>query len=138
MPSPEPLIVKVIRRYFPDWEPPEDKHEWNKCLCPFHGETRKSAVVSFTHNAFKCFACPAKGSAVRIIKQQEGVSLAEANRLAEDLPEGGNQPVSPEPPRVPRRRVFGDPGSHVPEHPRTGRKVPPRVRRRPFAGARDL
>ncbi|MGZ6054497.1 MAG: CHC2 zinc finger domain-containing protein [Isosphaeraceae bacterium] len=127
----EPLIVKVIQRFFPDWEPPEDVgRDWLKCLCPFHGETRKSAVVSFKHNAFKCFACPAKGSAVQIIKLQEGVSLAEANRLAEGLSPGCNAAVQRQPARKSRRRVFGEQGAESPEHPSGDGPVPVGIRGR--------
>jgi DNA primase len=99
------LITRVIWRYHPEWEPPEDKAEWNKCLCPFHGETRKSAVVSFQHNAFKCFACDVKGDAVSIIKQQEGGPRAAANRVAESL--GGEPQTKRQKPKR-RRAVFGD------------------------------
>lgn len=125
------LIVVAIRRYYEDWEPPEDTgREWIKCLCPFHGESRKSAVVSFEHNAFKCYACPVSGSAVTIIKDQEGVSFAEAYRIAEELSQGSDRAVPQQPARQSRRRVFGEQGSEGSEY-RSGREqVPAGIRGR--------
>jgi DNA primase len=124
------VIVTVIQRYYPDWEPPEDKHEWNKCLCPFHGETRKSAVVSFTHDAFKCFACPVKGSAEQLIRQEEGVSLAEANRIAAGLSPGRDPAIQEQPARKSCRRVFGEQGIDEPEDQAGGRSVSAGIRGR--------
>lgn len=127
-----PLIVKVIRRYYQDWEPPKDTgKEWYKVVCPFHGDGVASASVSYLYNAFRCHGCGISGSAVRILKEQEEVSFAEAKRLAEELSEGSDPPVPPEPPWQSRRRVFGDKGSDVPQHPRGGRPVHARVRGRP-------
>ncbi|WP_419719736.1 CHC2 zinc finger domain-containing protein [Mycobacterium avium] len=128
----EPLIVKVIRRYYPDWDPPRDTgREWLKCLCPFHGDGRPSAAISLQHNAFKCYACPVKGSAAGIIKLKEEVSYAEAQRLAEEISGGSHEPVPRKSSGESRRAVFGDTRPDRPQHPGGRRKVPPRVRRRP-------
>lgn len=102
------IIVAVIHRYYEDWEPPEDdpRRDWLKCLCPFHGETRKSACVSFEHDAFICYACPVKGDAIALIRMQEGVTYAEAKLIVAELSPGGHEPVSRKPARKPGRRVF--------------------------------
>ncbi|GAA1585698.1 CHC2 zinc finger domain-containing protein [Nocardia ninae] len=103
-------IVSAIQRYYPDWIPPEDRQTYNKCLCPFHGESRPSASISFEHNRFNCFACGASGDAIDIIRhQEEGISFAEAKRLAADLSPGRDDSVRESVPRQPSRRVFGQP-----------------------------
>ncbi|WP_396844351.1 CHC2 zinc finger domain-containing protein [Mycobacterium intracellulare] len=130
------LIVRVIQKYYPDWEPPPDRgREWAKTTCPFHGDTRPSASISFQHNAFKCYACPVKGSAAGIIKLKEEVSYAEAQRLAEEISGGSHEPVPRKSSGESRRAVFGDARPDRPEHQGGRRKVPPRVRRRPTFGA---
>ncbi|WP_131810143.1 CHC2 zinc finger domain-containing protein [Mycolicibacterium mucogenicum] len=130
MASDEPAIVAVIRSYFPGWDPPEDNGKtWIKVCCPFHGESRASSSISFEHNAFNCFACGVKGDAASIIRQQEKVSRAEAERRAAEVSGGSHKPVPPKSRRKSGRRVFGGPGS-VPVQPE-GRKVPSGVRSRP-------
>jgi DNA primase len=106
------LIVEVIHRYHPEWEPPVDTgYEWVSTLCPFHHETNRSASVSYSRDAFHCFACPVKGDAIALLREQEGMSFAEAVAIAERLSEGSYKPLSHKPARQPRRRVFGDEGS---------------------------
>ncbi|QGJ97371.1 DNA primase [Mycobacterium phage Isca] len=130
--SNDPLIVQVIRRYHPDWEAPKDTgRDWSKCLCPFHGEERPSAAVSFRRGAFNCLACGVKGDVVTLIKKQEEVSYAKAQRIAEELSSGSDRAVPSQLPRQSSRRVFGDKGSDVSERPRRGRSVHARVRGRP-------
>ncbi|ALF01028.1 DNA primase [Mycobacterium phage Wooldri] len=127
----EPLIVKVIHRYHPEWEPPrQGRSDWMKTRCPFHGDETPSASISFKHNAFRCFACPVKGSAVAIIKEQEEVSYAEAKRIAEELSPGGDGTIPAQPSRQSRRRVFGDKGSGVSQHQGRPGQVHARVRGR--------
>ena len=103
-------IREAIQRYYPDWDPPADYKEWNKCLCPFHGESTASAAVSYDLDAFNCLACDVKGDAVSIIRHEEEVSFAEAFRIAEGLSVGSNNPIPRKPARKPSRRVFGEPG----------------------------
>lgn len=103
-------IEKVIARYYPDWGPPPDKREWNRCCCPFHGESNPSAAVSYDLDAFNCFACGVAGDAISIIRHEEEVSFAEAKRIAESLSVGGNDQIQRKPSRKPGRRVFGEPG----------------------------
>ncbi len=79
------MIVEAIQRYYPDWEPPPDHREWNKCLCPFHGESNPSAAVSYELDGFNCFACSTKGDAISIIRQEEGVGFVEARRIADAI-----------------------------------------------------
>ncbi|QHB36994.1 DNA primase [Mycobacterium phage Roary] len=108
----ESLIVKVIRRYFSDWEAPKPtRSKWTSCLCPFHGDTNKSASISFELNAFNCFVCGVKGDAIKVIRQREEVTFAEAKRIAESLSEGSDGSVPSQPVRKSSRRVFGDSGA---------------------------
>jgi DNA primase len=102
------LIVNVIRRYHPDWEPPQARGRWNTTLCPFHGDTNKSASISFELNAFNCFVCDAGGDAIKIIREQEGVSFAEALRITEGLSVEGHAAVPRKSARKSGRRVFGE------------------------------
>ena len=125
----EPLIVRVVHRYNPGWEPPADNgRTWVRCLCAFHAEDTPSAAVSYELDAYSCLACGVKGNAVTLIKQQEGVSHRTAVELAAGVSAGSNQPVPRQPRRVRRRAVFGEPGPDSPEH-RGGRlEAPPWVR----------
>lgn len=105
----DPLIVLVVRRYHPEWEPPTDNGKpWQACLCPFHGDTTKSAAVSYDLDAFRCQACDAKGNAITLIKNQEGLTFADAKRLAEGLALGSGEQIPAQSPRKPSRRVFGE------------------------------
>src|SRR5690606_17500738 len=104
------LILKVLTHYFPDWEPPPDKREWVSCLCPFHGDSRPSATVSYINDAFACFTCGVKGSAVKIIMREEGISYTKAVEFAEGILPGSHNAVRGKPARKPGRRSFGKPG----------------------------
>lgn len=105
------LIIQTIKRYHPEYEPPNDNGwRWVSCLCPFHGDKQKSASISFQFDAFHCFACPVKGDAIAIIREQEGCSFAEAKSIAEGLSEGGNVTVSQRSAKQPRQRLFADEG----------------------------
>ncbi|WP_373686633.1 CHC2 zinc finger domain-containing protein [Nocardia terpenica] len=125
------LITQVIHRYCPDWVPPDaGRNEWVSCRCPFHGDDSPSASVSYASSAFKCFACPVKGDAIAIIRQQEEVSFAEAVRIAEDLSPDGGRTVRQKPARKPGRRVFGDTGPDGSERPRDRQRLRPGIRGR--------
>lgn len=102
------MIGEVIQRYFPDWEPPENRREWNYTCCPFHNESDPSAAVSFDRDAFKCHACDVKGDAIALIRLQEGVTYREAVTIAESLSTGSNDAVSRKPARKPGRAVYGE------------------------------
>ncbi|AJD82476.1 DNA primase [Mycobacterium phage Sheen] len=128
----EPLIVRVIHRYHPGWDAPKDNgKDWIRCLCPFHDEDTPSAAVSYGRGAFRCLACDTKGDVVTLIKRQEEVSYAEAQRIAEGLSAGGNNPVPRKPARQSRRRVFGDKGFDVGDGSSAGGQVPVGIRSRP-------
>ncbi|QFG04669.1 DNA primase [Mycobacterium phage Keziacharles14] len=106
------LIVKAIQRYYTEWDPPEDNgNEWVKCLCPFHGESRASAAISYDLDGFNCMGCNVRGDAISIIRHEEEVSFAEAKRIAESLSVGSNVPLQVKPARKPSRRVFGEQGN---------------------------
>ncbi|QCG76947.1 DNA primase [Mycobacterium phage XianYue] len=104
----ESPIALAILRYHPEWEPPPDHHEWNKALCPFHGDETPSAAVSYELQGFNCLACGVRGDVISIIRHEEEVTFAEAQRIAEELSVGGHVPVPRKPQRKPSRRVFGE------------------------------
>ncbi|UYL87021.1 DNA primase [Mycobacterium phage BABullseye] len=105
-------IVRVIKRYYPDWDPPDPGFSlWAKCLCPFHGDGTPSAAVSYELQGFNCLACGVRGDVISIIRHEEEVTFAEANRIAEEISVGGDNPVPRKPQRKPSRRVFGEQGS---------------------------
>ncbi|QGJ88854.1 DNA primase [Mycobacterium phage Yecey3] len=111
MSATESPIALAILRYHPDWEPPPDTGEWNKCLCPFHGESRASAAISYDLQGFNCMGCNVRGDVISIIRHEEEVTFAAAKRIAENLSVGGHAPVQVKPSRKPSRRVFGEQGS---------------------------
>lgn len=127
----EPLIVEVIHRWFPDWQPPYNNgREWISCRCPFHGDSSPSAAVSFTRNAFKCFACPVKGDVISLLQEREGVSSAEAFRIAKEVSQDGNGNVLVKPAGVTRGSVFSEKGFRIPERETASRQVHAGVRPR--------
>ncbi|QNJ57044.1 DNA primase [Mycobacterium phage BengiVuitton] len=101
-------IAQVIQRYYPDWEPPPDHNEWNKCLCPFHGDENPSAAVSYDLQGFNCMACGVRGDVISIIRHEEEVNYPTAKRIAEELSVGCNVPIQGKSQRKPSRRVFGE------------------------------
>lgn len=128
----DPLITQVIRHYYPEWDPPKDRGtEWQKALCPFHGESNPSASISFRNDAFRCHACGAGGSAISIIMREEEMTYRQAIEYAESIFAGSDIPVSRKPARKPGRRTFGGQGSDG-ERANENRdsEVPARVRRR--------
>lgn len=132
----DPLIVQVIHRYHPAWDAPVDNgYEWISTLCPFHDDSNRSASVSFVRNAFHCFACPAKGDAISLLRQHEGLTFEAAKRLTEELSPGSYREVSRKPQRKSRRRVFEVEGSGVPQHGGSGEQVPTGLRQRPSSWA---
>lgn len=132
MTAAEPLIVRVIQHFHPDWEPPNDTgREWQKTLCPFHGESNPSASVSFSLNAFNCFACDVKGDAFGIIMREEEISYREAVEYAEKIAPGSNVGVPRKPAGKPGRRAFGEQGAAATGGQGRNRQVPSGVRRRP-------
>ncbi|WP_370530823.1 CHC2 zinc finger domain-containing protein [Mycobacterium paragordonae] len=104
------LITLTIHKYHPEWEPPDDNgREWISCLCPFHGDSNKSASVSFKNNAFRCFACPVRGDAIALIRSREGVTFAEAKKVVEGLG-GVVQPSADKSYKLPRTNLLGNRG----------------------------
>ncbi|APC43240.1 DNA primase [Mycobacterium phage Jaan] len=107
----ESPIARAINRYYPDWEAPPDHQEWNKCLCPFHGDETPSAAVSYDLQGFNCMACDVRGDVISIIRHEEEVNYPTAKRIAEEISVGCNVPLQRKPQRKPSRRVFGESGS---------------------------
>jgi hypothetical protein len=53
----------------------------NKCLCPFHDDTRPS--MSIYNNRFNCFSCGQKGDVIALYRRLSGASFpAAVRRLA--------------------------------------------------------
>lgn len=127
------LIVKVLEHYFPDWEPLDGavSKEWVPALCPFHGESRPSAGISYENDAFKCHACDASGSAISIIMREEGMTYRQAVEYAERISPGSNERLSRKSARKPGRRTFGESGAgRNGSGSRDGKEVPSRIRGR--------
>src|SRR5690606_13863826 len=105
----ESLILALFAQWFPEWEPPKpSRSEWQSVCCPFHGDTRPSASLSATKNAFICFSCGMKGDALALIMKYKEVTFAEALDIAEGVLGGSLPEVQRQPPRKPRRRAFGE------------------------------
>lgn len=62
----------------------------SKILCPFHDESRPSAVVDWERQRFRCFACGVNGDAVDLLQEREGLSRAQARDRAEAIAGIGN------------------------------------------------
>ena len=118
-------IARVILHYFPRWEPPANRKEWNPCLCPNHAEEHPSCAVNYDIGAIKCHSCGFKGDVLSIVKRQEGVSYSEAISTAERILEGGDEPVRVSTTGKRGRRVLTDSGTAVPKREKRSRQVPP-------------
>lgn len=129
-PSQPSLIIRVIRHYVPDWNPPEPNgREWQLVLCPFHDDSRPSASVSFEHDAFSCFACGEKGDVIGLIMRKEGIGYREAVSYAKKVFGRSHDELQGKPARKPARRIFGEEGA--PDS--AGESVQTGIRRRPNA-----
>ena len=53
--------------------------------CPFHSDTHQSGSANIDKNIFICFACGVQGNSIQVISKYEGVSLNEAERIAEGI-----------------------------------------------------
>lgn len=65
-----------------------------KVLCPFHADTRPSAVVDWAKQRFRCFACDVSGDAVDLWQSQEGLTREAARTRAEEISGGRDFAVS--------------------------------------------
>lgn len=54
-----------------------------KVLCIWHPDTTPSATVS--RYGFKCWACGRSGDAIRLVRDEEGLSFAEAIERCKEL-----------------------------------------------------
>lgn len=80
------MILEVMNKYYPGWEPPEDDGRyWIPCECPVHGDSNPSASVNYELDSFKCHACGYAGNIYTIIMREEEVSSGEADRIAAEI-----------------------------------------------------
>lgn len=77
-------IVPVLEYFGFDNLDPEE-HGWKQTLCAFHGERNPSSSYRTDTNYFHCFSCEAKGDAIQLLMDQEGLDFKDAVSLAEDL-----------------------------------------------------
>ena len=132
----ESLIVRVIRKYYPDWVAPTNHgSQWVSALCPFHDESNPSGSVSYDLGGFVCFSCGYKADAIGIIMREEGMGYLEAVEVAKGLSPDGYDPVRGQPAGKSGRRSFGEQGPSVRVDNKQGGKVQAGIRRRPFAGS---
>ncbi|AFL48113.1 DNA primase [Mycobacterium phage Aeneas] len=136
---PETPIVSVIEYLVPGWIPPDDNGRlWVACLCPFHEESRPSAAVSFTLNAFKCLSCSAKGNVITLLMAIEEVNYQTAVERAQELSPSGVAALSQSTGWVRGRGVSGNPRADRAGYRRGGDAVSPRVRGGTSTGSRDV
>lgn len=109
-------IREVLLTYFPGWEEPEYRSGWVPCLCPSHDEERPSAAVNSDIGAVKCQACGFAGDAYSIIREKEGCTFIEAQRIAGKLSPGSEQRVQQPVRDQSRSRVFGESSGDQPRH----------------------
>lgn len=91
----KPSILDVLTHYGAEASRlPSPGGGWRSCLCPFHPDTRPSASVNTTLQAFRCHTCGVSGDSWKIIQEQEGLTFIEAKRFAETRfgYESGNVP----------------------------------------------
>jgi hypothetical protein len=105
------LIYRLFTLWFPDWEAPPHKREWNICLCPWHDETRPSSRVNYRAQAFVCSSCEVRGDAIKLIQYyhkeylNKELTFAEAVRYAEEISGRSFTPVQSKSGRKPSRGV---------------------------------
>ena len=73
-------IVELIGGYFPLQKKGQDY--W--ALCPFHSEKSPSFKVSSSRQAYYCFGCGAKGSAIGFVMEYENLDYPSAIRRLAD------------------------------------------------------
>ena len=74
-PPPQFPIAPVLKALGAENVP--DVHRGHrKLLCPFHPDTSPSASVS--RYGFNCFSCGRSGDAIKLIREEEGLSFNEA------------------------------------------------------------
>jgi hypothetical protein len=102
------LIYKLFCEWFTDgWDMPDNDSEWVKMVCPFHQESRASAVISYDNDAFHCHACDWSGDALKLIMRKEDCGFQDSKRRAEDILGRSYEAILRKPGGKSSRRVFG-------------------------------
>ena len=70
---------------------------WRSMRCPFpeHNDSNASARVNLEAGGFVCLACGISGDAIKIIRDREGLSFAEATDFARQVFGASIEFVSP-------------------------------------------
>lgn len=66
-----------------------------KALCIWHPDSSPS--LSVTEYGFVCWACGKRGDAIKLIRDEEGLSFEDSLARAEAICTGADRPVSREP-----------------------------------------
>src|SRR5690606_861507 len=107
------LIQAVLTEHGYTGEDIPDTDKWISVLCPYHSEEKPSARVNGHLGAFKCLACGVSGDCLKLLRKEENLDYAGAQRRLEkiaaeigyELPRAvGRQPGRP--------RVFGGSRDH--------------------------
>lgn len=53
----------------------------NKCVCPFHQDTKPSLSIHPHKGIFNCFVCGTKGNVIKFVQEYEKISYPEAIRV---------------------------------------------------------
>jgi DNA primase len=101
------LIYKLFCEWFGEWDIPDNRGEWNKMCCPWHGDTRASSSISYDNDAFVCRACDVKGDALSLIMRKEDCGFQDSKLYAERILGKSYEGVQGKPARKSGRRVFG-------------------------------
>ena len=112
------LIYKLFCEWFEDWEPPDNDREWNKMLCPFHGERRPSSSISYDNDAFVCRSCDVTGDALTLIMREEDCGFQDAIARAESLLDRSYTKIQAKSAKKSGTRVFGEAKAPDPRKPR--------------------
>lgn len=62
------------------------RNGYAKMRCPFHDDTHPSATVS--RYGFRCWSCGVSGDTIKLLREQKGMSFADAVKLTKELTGG--------------------------------------------------
>lgn len=83
---PKPAIAEVLKELGADDIP--TGYGWVRFRCPFHEDRTPSAAVNHELDAFACHSCGRKGDALKLLKDELGLSYRETFDRASALTTG--------------------------------------------------